>query len=145
VTRTYRVAALASAMVLMASLAGTAQPPEKKDPPGEGKGQGKGDPKGKGGGFGGGRFGGGGFGGGFGPPQPGQILPTFMRDQLKLTDEQKKKVDELQKEVDDRLAKILTDEQKKQLKEMRERGPGGFGGGFGGGRFGGGGPPKKDP
>jgi len=143
VTRTYRVAALAAAIVLMAGLVGTAQPPEKKGPPDDGKGPGKGEPKGKGGG----RFGGGGFGGGFGPPQPGQILPTFMRDQLKLTDEQKKKVDELQKEVDDKLPKILTDEQNKQLKEMRERRPGGFGGGFGDGGFGGGpgGPPKKGP
>ncbi|HKA06119.1 MAG TPA: hypothetical protein VKD71_02595 [Gemmataceae bacterium] len=140
-TRTYRVAALASAIVLMASLVGTAQPPEKKGPPDDGKGPGKGEPKVKGGGFGGGGFG----GGRFGPPQPGQILPTFMQDALKLSDEQKKKVDELQKEVDDKLAKILTDEQKKQLKEMRERGPGGFGGGFGGRPGGPVFPPKKDP
>src|SRR5262249_39806949 len=38
--------------------------------------------------------------------------------------EQKKQVEELQKEADTRLAKILTEGQNKQLKEMRE----GFGG-----------------
>ncbi len=92
------------------------------------------------GGFGpGGPGGPGGFGpsgpggpGGFGgPPQPGQIMPPFLADRLKLTDEQKKKLDELQKDVDSKLEKILTDEQKKQLKEMREAfgrgGPGGRG------------------
>jgi hypothetical protein len=66
----------------------------------------------------------GGFGG---PPQPGQILAPFLRERLNLTAEQKKKLDELQKEVDSNLDKILTEEQKKQLKEMRERGPGGRG------------------
>lgn len=134
----HRLAALASAVVLTVCLAVTAQPPGggKDDP----KGPVKGDPKTKGG------FGKGGFGGGrFGPPQPGQILPTFLQDQLKLTDDQKKQVEALQKEVDDKLARILTDDQKKQLKEMRERRPGGFGGGFGKGGFGPpGGPPKKD-
>jgi outer membrane protein assembly factor BamB len=65
------------------------------------------------GGFGGGR------GGGppFGPPQPGQILPPFLQDRLSLTDDQKKQVQDLQKDVDDGLAKLLTDDQKKTLKE----------------------------
>jgi Spy/CpxP family protein refolding chaperone len=76
------------------------------------------------GGFGPGGPGGrpGGFGG---IPQPGQIMPAFLQETLKLTAEQKKQVEELQKEVDTKLEKILTDEQKKQLKEMRDRGPGG--------------------
>src|SRR5579884_1061535 len=88
--------------------------------------------------------------GGFGgpPPQPGQILPPFLQERLNLTDAQKKQVEELQKEVDGRLAKILTDEQKKQLKEMREGfgrgGPGGRGPGGRGGR-GPGGPPPGEP
>jgi Spy/CpxP family protein refolding chaperone len=80
---------------------------------------------------------------GFGsnPFQPGQLLPGFMQDQLKLTAEQKKQVEDLQKDVDakvkeanDKLAKILTDEQNKSLKEMRERSgrPGGPLGGPGG-------------
>jgi Spy/CpxP family protein refolding chaperone len=45
---------------------------------------------------------------------------------LNLTAEQKKQLEELQKEVDGRLAKILTEEQRKQLQEMRP-GPGGRG------------------
>jgi outer membrane protein assembly factor BamB len=94
----------------------------------------------RGGGFGqGGRGGRGGRGfGGFGGfPQPGQILPAFLQQQLELTAEQKKQVEALQKDVDGKLAKILTDRQNKQLKEMRQPfGRGGFGrggrGGFGG-------------
>jgi len=95
----------------------------------------------------GGRFGGpGGPGGGpagpgpfGGPPPVGQVLPPFLRDELELTDAQKMKLDDLQKEVDHKLAKILTDDQKKKLQELRERGPFGPGGLFG--RFGGAGGP----
>jgi Spy/CpxP family protein refolding chaperone len=88
-------------------------------------------------------------GGPFEPAKPGQILPGPLQDQLKLTAEQKKKLEELQKEVDAKLAKILTEEQKKSLEEMRQNpfrggfGPGGgFGppGGFGGGFV----PPRMD-
>jgi len=98
---------------------------------------------GAGGGFGGGAggFGGGGFGGGFGGfPQPGQILAPFLQNQLKLSDDQKKQLEDLQKDVDAKLEKLLTDEQRKQLKDMREgAGRGGFGGR--GGPGGGGRPP----
>jgi len=71
--------------------------------------------------------GGGGFGpggGGFGPGggQPGQILSTRVQDTLKLTDEQKKKLEELQKDLDSKLEKILTEDQKKQLKDMQTPG-----------------------
>jgi outer membrane protein assembly factor BamB/Spy/CpxP family protein refolding chaperone len=87
------------------------------------------------GGFGGGR-------GGFGrPPQPGQVLPAPLQNRLRLSDEQKKDLQALQKDVDARLGKILTEEQQKQLRE----GPGGAGrGGRGGpgGRNGFGGPPQ---
>ncbi len=76
--------------------------------------------------------------GGFAPPQPGVILPPFVQNMLKLTDDQKKQVADLQKEVDTRLDKILTDDQKKQLKSMPSRGPGGRGPG-------GGGPPGAPP
>ena len=77
--------------------------------------------------------------GGF--PQPGQILPPPLQERLKLEAEQKKQVEELQKDVDGKLAKVLTEEQNKQLKEFRDalsRGPrGGSGpGGFGPGAFG---------
>jgi len=70
-----------------------------------------------------GGFGPGGPGGG--PPQPGQILPSFLQNVLELTDAQKKQVAELQKEVDNKLEKILNAEQRKQLKDIRERGPAG--------------------
>jgi hypothetical protein len=80
-----------------------------------------------GGGFGGpGRKGpGGGRPTGFGgPPQPGQLLPSFLQDFLNLTDDQRKQAEALQKDIDGRLAKLLTEEQQKQLKDAR----GGFGG-----------------
>ena len=57
--------------------------------------------------------------------QPGQILPPFLVEQLKLTDDQKKELAKLQKETEEKLDKMLTDDQRKQLKEMKERGPGG--------------------
>ncbi len=69
---------------------------------------------------------------GKGPPQPGQILPPFIQEQLNLTADQKKQLDALQKDVDERLSKILTDEQKMQLKELGGKGPKGKG------------PPPKD-
>jgi hypothetical protein len=83
--------------------------------------------------------------GGFmmGPPRPGEVLPPMFRQALRLTPEQREQVDELQKEVDARLDKILNVEQKKQLREMRERGPGRFG--PPGGRPGGGAPPPPPP
>jgi hypothetical protein len=80
----------------------------------------------EGGGFGGpgggDKKGGKGFKGG---PQPGQILPMFMQDQLNLTDTQRKQIGDLQKDVDAKLDKILTTEQRAQMRGMT--GPGGFG------------------
>jgi hypothetical protein len=69
---------------------------------------------------------------GMGPPRPGVILAPPLRRELKLSAEQEKQLDELQKEVDARLDKILTDAQRKQLQDMRRRGPGGPPGGPGG-------------
>jgi Spy/CpxP family protein refolding chaperone len=154
-----RLVALAlflSATFAVASLS-TAQPPEggKGGQPGKGGEGGKGgfgkggegQPGGKGG-FPGQPGGKGGFGGGFGRMTPGQIMPVFLQDQLKLTDAQKKDVEALQKDVDAKLEKLLTEEQRKTLKELKERGPGaGFPGGPGGGfpgRPGEKGAPKKD-
>jgi hypothetical protein len=54
----------------------------------------------------------------FAPPRPGMILPPLVVDALRLTDEQKKQLDDLQKEVDAKLGKILTADQKQQLKDM---------------------------
>ena len=88
---------------------------------------GRGGPGGPG--FGPGGPGGPGFGGGPGRGMggPGQVLPPFLQDALNLTDAQRKQLEELQKEVDAKLAKILTDAQRQQFREMRERGPGGPG------------------
>lgn len=63
----------------------------------------------------------------FGPPQLGQILPSFLLGMLRFTPEQKKQLEATEKETAARLDKLLTDEQKKQFKE-RPAGPGGFGG-----------------
>jgi hypothetical protein len=74
-----------------------------------------------------------------GPPRIGDILPTFLQDRLQLTPEQKKQVENLQKETDRKLARLLTGEQRKQWREMRQGGPGGllgFGPGRGPGGFG---------
>ncbi|WP_250846992.1 EF-hand domain-containing protein [Aquisphaera insulae] len=72
-------------------------------------------------------------------PRPGEVVPAPLRQRLRLTAEQAKQLDELQKEVDSRLAKILTEEQAKTLRQMR-MGPGGPGG-----RGGPGGPPPGGP
>jgi hypothetical protein len=79
----------------------------------------------------------------FRPPQPGQILPPFLQETLKLNDDQKKQLAELQKEVDGKLDKILTEKQKKQIQDMR-RGFGRGGPGGPGGRGPGGPPPGGD-
>ncbi|HEV3142919.1 MAG TPA: hypothetical protein VGZ47_03445, partial [Gemmataceae bacterium] len=86
---------------------------------GFGPGRGQGGFPGAGGGFPGA---GGGFGG-FARLQPGQILPVPIQASLNLTDEQKKEVEALQKEVDAKLEKILTEEQRKQLKDMQQGAP----------------------
>jgi Spy/CpxP family protein refolding chaperone len=51
-------------------------------------------------------------------PPSGPVLSKTAQDRLKLSDDQKKKIEELQKEVDSKLKDILTDEQKKQLEEL---------------------------
>jgi spore coat protein CotH len=106
-------------------------------------------------GFGPGGFGGGPPGGGFGPPAPpGQILSGPVQDRLKLTGEQRREIERLQKELDASLSKVLTPEQRKLLQQLREQTgrPGGFpGAGRPGGGFPGGPmppfelPPRKEP
>ena len=61
------------------------------------------------------------------PPRPGTVLPPFLQDQLRLTEDQRAQLHDLQKDVDARLSKILTEEQREQMKRMGERRPG-FGG-----------------
>lgn len=65
--------------------------------------------------------------GGLGTP-PGTLLSPREQEDLKLTDEQRKRIEELQKEVDAGIQKILTEEQSKQLKDLRNN-PGRSGGG----------------
>jgi outer membrane protein assembly factor BamB len=90
-----------------------------------GRGQGEGGSLRSGNGTSPGGFGRSGF------PRPGQLLPSSVQDRLKLTGDQKKQAEELQKHIDSKLDEILTPEQQKQLKDMRagpgRGGPGGFG------------------
>lgn len=118
--------------------------------PGGPGGRGPGGPGGPGAGPGGpggppdGPGGPGGPGGrGPGGPQPGQVLPPFLQDELNLTEAQRRDLQDLQKDVDTRLAKILTAEQMQQLRQMRGRGPGGPGGAPGGPGGPGGGRPAR--
>ncbi|TWU54360.1 hypothetical protein Poly51_30770 [Rubripirellula tenax] len=67
-----------------------------------------------------------------GPPRPGQLLPDFVQDSLRMTDDQKDELAALQKDVDEELAKILTDEQRRKLDEPHGFGPPGGGRGPGG-------------
>jgi hypothetical protein len=98
---------------------------------------------------GGGRGGFGPLGGGPGGPmmapmRPGEVLTGMFQQRLRLSAEQKSQVEDLQKDVDARLAKILTLEQNAQLKELRSRGPGGFGPPGRGRSPGGDGPPPDE-
>jgi hypothetical protein len=70
------------------------------------------------------------------PAHPGKIFSAAQQDTLKLSPEQKKRLEEIQKEIDARLATLLTDEQQRQLQAMQRAappGPGGPGGGPRGG------------
>lgn len=71
-------------------------------------------------GMGGGPGGPGGPGGGMvvRMGQPGEVLPMPIQDALRLNDEQKKQIAELQKDLDAKLQKILTADQQTQLKNM---------------------------
>jgi hypothetical protein len=129
------VAAIGWAAIIVSN----AQPPEKQPPQGKRGEQGKrgGDnEKGGPGGPGGMRGGRGGF-------EVGRLIPPPLREQLDLNEEQKQQLDALEKDVKEKLNKLLTEDQRKQLESMRNRGPGGPGGpgGFGGP---GGGPPRGE-
>ena len=61
-------------------------------------------------------------------PQPIQVggaginpvLPPAVQNRLQLTDEQKKQIEAIQKEVEAKIMKVLTDEQKKTLEQMKK-------------------------
>jgi hypothetical protein len=50
----------------------------------------------------------------------GQVIPPAAQQKLQLTDEQKKKIDDLQKEAEAKILAVLTDEQKKQYEQMKK-------------------------
>jgi hypothetical protein len=53
--------------------------------------------------------------------QPGKIFTPAQQETLKLSPEQKKRLEEIQKELDTRLAMLLTEEQKRQLRTMQQQ------------------------
>ncbi len=63
---------------------------------------------------------------GFPPFELGRVLPPFLREQLDLSDDQSRKLAELEAEVRQKLEKILTEEQVRRLKELSGKGPKGF-------------------
>lgn len=60
-----------------------------------------------------------------GPPRfvLGSVLPHFVRDELELTAEQEKQIADLEKEVREKLTKILTAEQRRKADSARPKGP----------------------
>ena len=54
-------------------------------------------------------------------PGGGQVLPPVIQERLKLSDEQKKKVDDLQKELEAKILGVLTEEQRKQYDELKKQ------------------------
>lgn len=63
-----------------------------------------------------------------GPPPGPSVLPPFVRDKLKLTNDQQQKIGVLNSSVQIRLGKILTEQQMEQLQSIMKEGPGGKGG-----------------
>lgn len=79
---------------------------------------------------------------GKGPPPkfaPGMVFPPGLREELKLTAEQEKAVAAMEKELKEKLDKLLTPEQKKIVEGFRPRPPMGGPGGVPGG------PPDMPP
>lgn len=58
------------------------------------------------------------------PPRVGDVMPGQVQDRLKLTADQKKRMAELQKEVEEKMQKILTAEQLAEWKKIRDARPG---------------------
>jgi Spy/CpxP family protein refolding chaperone len=68
-----------------------------------------------------------------GPPPGFHLIPRFAETRLNLTDDQRKQIADLEKDVKDKLGKILTADQMKTLEEARPPRRGGPGGGGPGG------------
>jgi Spy/CpxP family protein refolding chaperone len=52
----------------------------------------------------------------------GQVLPPAVQQRLNLSDEQKKQIEAIQKEVEAKILKVLTDDQKKQFEDLKKGG-----------------------
>jgi hypothetical protein len=63
------------------------------------------------------------------PQQPGQIFSLDQQETLKLSAGQKKRLGEIQKELEAKLETLLTEDQKQELQSMKRRAGGGPGGG----------------
>ncbi len=66
--------------------------------------------------------------GGPGPgdaPQPGKIFSPTQKDTLKLSAGQRKRLEEIQKEIDAKLETLFTEDQKRQIQSMQQRPVGG--------------------
>jgi hypothetical protein len=96
-----------SSFVVACLIASAEQPPEGKGPP-EGRKSRQSGMKEK-----------------AGPPrfEPGRLIPRPLREELHLSDDQISQLDALEKDVKERLLKILNEEQKKQLVELAQRPP----------------------
>src|SRR5437763_694827 len=105
--KTLSIGLLAFAAMTLGVLTAAAQPPERRDGPPRGGPDGPGGPP---------RF------------ELGRVLPPPAREELKLTKEQTEEIATLEKDVKERLSKILTAEQKKQMENLRPPGAGGRGG-----------------
>jgi hypothetical protein len=55
--------------------------------------------------------------------QPGKILSPAQQDTLKLSPEQRKRIEQIQKDIDAKLDTLLTEEQKKELQALRRPSP----------------------
>src|SRR5262249_34872826 len=61
------------------------------------------------------------------PPRPGQIMASIAGELLEISADQRKQLDEIQKDIDAHLDKLLTADQKKQAAEWpRDSGSDGF-------------------
>jgi Spy/CpxP family protein refolding chaperone len=98
----------------------SAQPPDRPDrdePPGDQQGGQRGGPQGNSSRRG-------------GPPgwKLGTVIPPPIQNQLNLSDDQRQQLHDLEKEVKQRVMRILNDQQKRKLQTLQRRGPGGPGG-----------------
>src|SRR5262245_5514441 len=96
------VAAYMSSFVAACLVATADQPPDGKSPPSGRKGQ-QGGMKEKLGPL---RF------------EPGRLLPPALREELHLSGDQISQLDALEKDIKEKLMKILNEEQKRQLNEI---------------------------